>query len=94
MFIYKYKVFQQIDGFVMGSPLGPTTATFFLADLETHLLQQTLYCSPKLYYRYAVEIFTVFDKECTCAQSFLIHSILRMKAFDLLQKNRVVHFHI
>ena len=30
MFMYKDKLFQQIDGVAMGSPLGPTLANFFL----------------------------------------------------------------
>ena len=28
----------QIDGFVMGYPLGPTLANFFLAQMETQIL--------------------------------------------------------
>ena len=71
MFIYKDKVFLQVDGVAMSSPLGDTMAKFFLADLQTRLLQQTLNCSPKSYCRYVDCIFAVFDKDCSCAE-FLI----------------------
>ena len=49
MFIYKGKVFQQIDGVTMGLPLCHTSANFLLANLKTRLLQQILHCSPKLF---------------------------------------------
>ena len=34
MFMYRDKLYQQIDGVAMGSPLGPTIANFFLAHME------------------------------------------------------------
>ena len=71
MFIYKDKVFLKVDGVAMSSPLGDTMAKFFLADLQTRLLQQTLNCSPESYCRYVDCIFAVFDKDCSCAE-FLI----------------------
>jgi len=40
MFLYKNKLYQQLNGVAMGSPLGLTLANFFLAYLETPLLQQ------------------------------------------------------
>ena len=33
-FIFNDILYQQIDGVIMGSPLGPTMANFFLADME------------------------------------------------------------
>ena len=52
----------------MDPPLGLTMVNFFLADLETRLLQQTLNCFPKLYYKYVENIFAVFDTECACVE--------------------------
>ena len=52
----------------MGPPLGLTIINFFLADLETRLLQQTLNCFPKLYHEYVENIFAVFDTECACVE--------------------------
>jgi len=39
-FLYKEKLYCQIDGVTMGSPLGPTLANFFLAHLEETFLAQ------------------------------------------------------
>ena len=56
IFLYKDKLYQQIDGVSMGSPLGPTIANFFLAETETRLLQQQLNSAPKVYFRYVDDI--------------------------------------
>ena len=40
LFLYKEVLYQQIDGVTMGSPLGPTLANFFMANLENKLLQK------------------------------------------------------
>ena len=34
LFMYNDKLYKQIDGVTMGSPLGPTLANFFLGCLE------------------------------------------------------------
>ena len=47
----------------MGSPLGPTIANFFLAEMETRLLQQQLNSAPKVYFRYVDDIFAIFNNE-------------------------------
>ena len=47
----------------MGLPLGPTIANFFLAQTETHLLQQQLNSTPNVYFRYLDDIFTIFNNE-------------------------------
>ena len=36
MFLYNDRLYQQVDGVAMGSPLGPSLATFFLRHLEEH----------------------------------------------------------
>ena len=47
----------------MGSPLGPIMANFFLAHLETTLLDKFNGIKPKLYLRYVDDIFAVFEDE-------------------------------
>ena len=47
----------------MGSPLGPTIANFFLAEMETRLLQQQLNSAPKVDFRYVDNIFAIFINE-------------------------------
>ena len=34
MFLYNDRLFKQVDGVAMGSPLGPSLANFFLGYLE------------------------------------------------------------
>ena len=63
IFLYKDKLYQQIDGVSMGSPLGLTIANYFLAETETHLLQQQLNSGPKVYFRYVDDIFAIFNNE-------------------------------
>ena len=63
IFLYKGKLYQQIDGVSMGSPLGPTIANFFLAETETRLLQQQFNSAPKVYFRYVDDIFAIFNNE-------------------------------
>ena len=40
IFIHKNKLYKQYDGVSMGSPLGPTTANFFLANMENTTKQR------------------------------------------------------
>ena len=63
MFLYKDKLFQQIDGVSMSSPLGPIIADFFLAETKTRLLLQQLNSTPKVYFRYVDDIFAIFNNE-------------------------------
>ena len=63
IFLYKNKLYQQIDGVCMGSPLGPTIANFVLDETETRLLQQQLNSAPKVYFRYVDDIFAIFNNE-------------------------------
>ena len=49
LFLYKDVLYQQIDGVTMGSPLGPSLANFFMANLETKMLQKQLNTHPKFY---------------------------------------------
>ena len=62
MLLYNGELFKQIDGVPMGSPLKPTLANFFLANLENKLLNKTRPCFyPKIYLRYVDDIFAIFD---------------------------------
>ena len=45
----------------MESPLGPTLANPFSAKVEIKLLAQNLDCLPKLYLKYVVDIFAIFE---------------------------------
>ena len=64
LFLYKEDVlYQQIDGVTMGSPLGPTLANFFMANLENKLLQKESDTNPKLYLRYVDDIFAIFEDQ-------------------------------
>ena len=60
-FAYNGKLYTQTDGVMMGSPLGPTLANFFLAHLESTLLSRDDLVKPKLYLRYVDDIFAVFS---------------------------------
>ena len=70
MLIHKNKLYQQYDGVSMGSPLGPTIANFFLANMEIKILQNNADFHAKLYLRYADNVFCVFDNE-TFSNRFL-----------------------
>ena len=61
MFLYSGELFKQIDGVAMGSPLGPTLANFFLANLENKLLNKANGFYSKIYLRYVDDIFAIFD---------------------------------
>ena len=61
MFPYKDKLYQQIDGVAMGSPLGPTLANFFLGVIECKLLDKDSPIHPKFYRRYIDDIYCIFD---------------------------------
>ena len=59
IFMYKDKLYKQVDGVAMGGPLGPTLANFFLAHIEGWLLDVPF--KPNVYVRYVDDIFAVFS---------------------------------
>ena len=59
-FLFNDILYQQVDGVIMGSPLGPTMANFFLAVLEMEWLSDTCGERPTLYLRYVDDIFAIF----------------------------------
>ena len=63
-FFFDGKLYKQIDGVAMGSPLGPTLANIFLCFHEKQWLSRTpSHFAPMTYKRYVDDIFTVFDNE-------------------------------
>ena len=60
-FIFNDILYQQIDGVIMGSPLGPTMANFFLADMEKKWMSDVNDYKPSLYLRYVDDIFAIFN---------------------------------
>ena len=60
MFMYKDKLFKQVDGVAMGSPLGPSLAGFFLGNIEESSVFVNENICPKVYMRYVDDIFAVF----------------------------------
>ena len=57
--MYYDKIYKQVDGVAMGSPLGPILANLLMVHLEKEWMEESF--SPKLYYRYVDDIFCVFD---------------------------------
>ena len=70
MFLYNGELFKQIDGVAMGSPLGPTLANFFLANLENKLMNKTNGFYPKIYLRYVDDVFAIFDDDLSITKIF------------------------
>ena len=52
MFLYKGKLYKQVDGVAMGSPLGPTLANWYMGTIEKKLFANHMPSYPKLYVRY------------------------------------------
>ena len=70
-FLFNKKVYKQVDGMAMGSPLGPTFANIFMCYLEKKILDQCPSSfKPVFYRRYVDDTFVLF-KEKHHAQMFL-----------------------
>ena len=63
-FIFDGKIYKQVDGMAMGSPLGPTFANIFMCHLEELFFDQ---CSssynPVFYKRYVDDTFVLFKEK-------------------------------
>ena len=72
------KLYIQKDGMSMGSPLGPTFANFYMADVENKVLNMPN-MKPNIYCRYVDDIFTDADKELLLEikKSMEEHSVLK-----------------
>ena len=75
MFLYNSKLYKQVDGVAMGSPLGPTLANWYMGTIEKKLFAKYLPFYPKYYVRYVDDVFAIFNCESD-----------RDQFFDLLNK--------
>ena len=66
LFMYDNKLYKQVDGVTMGSPLGPTLANFFLGCTEEKTFAHNKKLLPKLYLRYIDDVYAVFDCDNDC----------------------------
>ena len=62
-FYFDAKIFHQVDGVAMGSPLGPALANWFMGYNEQKLLESDHGRLNKFYRRYVDDIFCVFENE-------------------------------
>jgi hypothetical protein len=46
------KIFKQVDGVAMGSPLGPTLANIIMTNFEDEIVRQLIDSNIKFYARY------------------------------------------
>ena len=61
-FFFNKKIYKQIDGVAMGSPLGPTLANVFMCHMEKKWLQDCpMDFKPVLYRRYVDDTFLLFN---------------------------------
>ncbi|XP_068756921.1 uncharacterized protein [Montipora capricornis] len=61
-FIFDGQCYDQIDGVVMGSPLGPVLANIFMFHFEEKWLMNSRFC-PFLWFRDVESTFTMFDSK-------------------------------
>ena len=59
IFLYKEKVYKQIDGVAMGSPLAPILANWFITSKENSQLKSDNKIKPLFYVRYVDDIFVL-----------------------------------
>ena len=73
------KLYLQVDGVAMGSPLGPTFANFYMGHVEEIVFAS--YPKPTIYIRYVDDIFLMVDS---------VEDITLLR--ERLQENSVLHF--
>ena len=63
-FSFNNKMYKQIDGVAMGSPLGPALANIFVGYQEEKLFIDNN--QPLIYFRYVDDTFAMFEDEFNC----------------------------
>ena len=61
-FLFNGKLYSQIDGVAMGSPLAPVLANIFMGFYESKWLNEYNLYKPKFYLRYVDDILAAFEK--------------------------------
>ena len=61
IFLYNDKVYKQVDGVAMGSPLAPLLSNWFVSKIENNILKQDIECKPIIYKRYVDDVFALFQ---------------------------------
>ena len=69
-FIFNNKIYDQVDGVSMGSPLGPILANIFMCHLENKAMDTYLGIKPLVYRRYVDDCFLVFKSKRLCSAFF------------------------
>ena len=78
--MYNDRLYKQIDGVTIESPLGSTSSNFFWGHIKSSFFNNSTVYKPKLYLRYMENIFAAFDREQICKR-FL--SVLNSKYQNL-----------
>ena len=61
-FLFNGKLYSQIDGVAMGSPLAPVLANIFMGFYESKWLNEYNLYKAKFYLRYVDDILAAFEK--------------------------------
>jgi len=93
MILFKGDLYKQIDGVDMRSPLGCTTANFFLGHLESVIFEKQLPIDPKFFNHCIDELMIIsgFDYINACA-SFL--NVLNSQHENIKFTNEKIHQNI
>ena len=92
-FTFNDKLYKQIDGVAMGSPLGPTLANFFSGNLENSVFDHSSPSHPKIDFRYVDDVFAVFDDN-PAVDSFLnvLNNLHNNIKFTVEESTASTHF--
>ena len=68
IFMHNERFYKQVEGIIMGNPLGPTMANFFMAHLEEKIFAEKSNgpVLPKLYLQYIDDVYAIFDSNQNC----------------------------
>ena len=76
--MYNDRLYKQIDGVTIESPLGSTSSNFFWGHIKSSFFNNSTVYKPKIYLRYMENIFAAFDRE-QFVNDFFIYLILNTK---------------